>query len=116
MKTLKQFIIEQLIFEYERTIGNTNDFDIEIGNHGDERKHRGTCSNFNLNLTKITDNTIIKTIKKFNNVILNKISNNTLTAGNYNKSIQLIDYNITIVISLKGINNDGKYIISIKTV
>lgn len=116
MKTLKQFIFEQLIYEYERPIGQTDDFDIEIGNHGDERKYRGMDSNFKINLEKITDTKIVSTIKKFNKVILDKISNNTLSTGNYTKSIQLIDYNITIVVSLKGISNDDKYILTIKSV
>lgn len=73
-------------------------------------------SNFKINLEKITDTKIVSTIKKFNKVILDKISNNTLSTGNYTKSIQLIDYNITVVVSLKGISNDDKYILTINSV
>ena len=38
MKSLLEYIIENLILEYLRTIEIDEEFDVEIGNHGDERK------------------------------------------------------------------------------
>lgn len=113
MKGLVEYIIEHLILEYLRTIEIDDEFDVEIGNHGDQRKLRGKSDNFKLNLINITDSNIKKIILKFKNKIKDKISNNTLTCGNENKTILLIDYDITICIFLKNI--DDKYILSIKS-
>ena len=114
MKTLVEYIFENLIFEYLRIINIDDEIDVEIGNHGDERKTRGKDDNFKINLINITDNKIKTVIKKFKNKILDKISNNILTCNNASKSIQLIDYEITICLFLKTIEND-KYILSIKS-
>lgn len=60
MKSLVEYIIENLILEYLRIIEIDNEFDVEIGNHGDERKNRGKTDNFKINLINITDNNIKK--------------------------------------------------------
>ncbi len=114
MKNLVKYIFEHLILEYLRSININKDFCIEIGNHADNRKLRGMKDNFKINLINITDKKIIEIINKFSNKILDKISNNTLICGNENKSIELIDYNITICIFLKDINDD-KYILGVKS-
>lgn len=110
MKSFKDFI-----FEYLRLIKLDKEFDIEIGNHGDERKNRGIESNFKINFTKITDKEIKLIISKFSNKIKDKISNGTLVCKNPKFSIQLIDYNFTICIYLSNIIND-KYVIGVKSV
>ena len=114
MKTLVEYIFENLILEYLRIIHVDNEIDVEIGNHGDERKTRGKDDNFKINLINITDNKITSVIKKFKNKILDKISNNTLTCNDVTKTLQLIDYEITICIFLKTIEDD-KYILSVKS-
>ena len=114
MKTLVEYIFENLILEYLRIINIDDEIDIEIGNHGDERKIRGKDDNFKINLINITDNKIKDVIKKFKHKILDKILNNTLTCNDETKTIQLIDYEITICLFLKAIEND-KYILSIKS-
>ena len=114
MKTLVEYIFENLILEYLRIIHVDDEIDVEIGNHGDERKTRGKDDNFKINLINITDNKITSVIKKFKNKILDKISNNTLTCNDVSKTLQLIDYEITICIFLKTIEDD-KYILSIKS-
>lgn len=114
MKTLVEYIFENLILEYLRIIHIDDEIDVEIGNHGDERKTRGKDDNFKINLINITDNKITSVIKKFKNKILDKISNNTLTCNDVTKTLQLIDYEITICLFLKNIEDD-KYILSIKS-
>ena len=114
MKTLVEYIFENLILEYLRIIHVDDEIDVEIGNHGDERKTRGKDDNFKINLINITDNKITSVIKKFKNKILDKISNNTLTCNDVTKTLQLIDYEITICIFLKTIEDD-KYILSVKS-
>lgn len=114
MKTLVEYIFENLILEYLRIIHVDDEIDVEIGNHGDEHKTRGKDDNFKINLINITDNKITSIIKKFKNKILDKISNNTLTCNDVTKTLQLIDYEITICIFLKTIEDD-KYILSVKS-
>lgn len=114
MKTLVEYIFENLILEYLRIINIDDEIDIEIGNHGDERKLRGKDDNFKINLINITDNKIKSIILKFKQKIIDKISNNTLTCNDSNKTILLIDYEITICLFLKTIENN-KYILSIKS-
>lgn len=114
MKTLVEYIFENLILEYLRIIHIDDEIDVEIGNHGDERKTRGKDDNFKINLINITDNKIKSIILKFKNKILDKISNNTLSCNDPTKSIQLIDYEVTICLFLKSIENN-KYILSIKS-
>ena len=115
MKDLVSYIFEQLILEYEREIVINDKFIAKIGNHGDDRKLRGKKDNFKINLINITDKKIKIIIDKFSNKILDKISNNTLKCKDINKSIQLIDYEVTIVISLMDIQ-EGKYLLIIKSV
>ena len=114
MKSLLEYIIENLILEYLRTIEIDEEFDVEIGNHGDERKTRGKDDNFKINLININDNNIKKIIKKFKNKIKDKISNSTLICKDDTKTIQLIDYDITLCVFLKDIENN-KYILGIKS-
>lgn len=114
MKTLVEYIFENLILEYLRIINIDDEISVEIGNHGDERKIRGKDDNFKINLINITDSKIKNVIKKFKYKILDKILNNTLTCNDETKTIQLIDYEITICLFLKAIEND-KYILSIKS-
>ena len=114
MKTLVEYIFENLILEYLRIINIDDEISVEIGNHGDERKIRGKNDNFKINLINITDSKIKNVIKKFKYKILDKILNNTLTCNDETKTIQLIDYEITICLFLKAIEND-KYILSIKS-
>lgn len=114
MKSLLEYIIENLILEYLRTIEIDEEIDIEIGNHGDERKNRGKDDNFKINLINISDNNIKKIIKKFKNKIKDKISNSTLICKDNTKTIQLIDYDITLCIFLKDIENN-KYILGVKS-
>ena len=114
MKTLVEYIIEHLILEYLRIINVDDEIDVEIGNHADQRKTRGKDDNFKINLINITDNKIKSLIIKNKKKILDKISNNTLTCNDETKTIQLIDYEITICLFLKAIEND-KYILSIKS-
>lgn len=65
MKTLVEYIFENLILEYLKIINIDDEIDIEIGNHGDERKLRGKDDNFKINLINITDNKIKSIILKF---------------------------------------------------
>lgn len=114
MKPLVEYILENLILEYLRIINIDSEIDVEIGNHGDNRKLRGKINNFKINLINITDNKIKTIIQKFKNKILNKISNRTLICNDSDKTIQIIDYEITICLFLKSLEDD-KYILLIKS-